>query len=53
MKAKREDKKKDVSRELSQTIAAIKNLFGRCFNSMRLIDASEKLHFSPVPRLAG
>ena len=39
MKSKREDKKKDVSRELSQTIAAIKNLFGRCFNSMRLVVA--------------
>mmetsp|Transcript_15366 Transcript_15366/g.22574 ORF Transcript_15366/g.22574 Transcript_15366/m.22574 type:complete len:123 (-) Transcript_15366:1645-2013(-) len=36
MKLKREDKKKDVSRELSQTTAAIRNLFGRCFNSMRV-----------------
>lgn len=31
-----DDKKKDISRELSQTIQAIRNLFGRCFNTMRV-----------------
>jgi hypothetical protein len=32
----KEDKKKDISRELSQTTQAIRNLFGRCFNTMRI-----------------
>lgn len=31
----KEDKKKDISRELSQTTQAIRNLFGRCFTTMR------------------
>jgi len=31
-----DDRKKDISRELSQTIQAIRNLFGRCFNTMRV-----------------
>lgn len=32
----RENKKKDVSREFTQTIQAIKNLFGRCNSTMRV-----------------
>lgn len=32
----KEDKKKDISRELSQTTQAIRNLFGRCFTTMRI-----------------
>ena len=32
----KENKKKDISRELSQTTQAIRNLFGRCFNTMRI-----------------
>lgn len=35
-KLSKEDKKKDISRELSQTTQAIRNLFGRCFNTMRI-----------------
>lgn len=35
-KLHREDKKKDVSRELSQVTQAIRNLFGRCFSTMRM-----------------
>lgn len=31
-----EGKKKDTSKELSQITAAIRNLFGRCFNTMRI-----------------
>lgn len=31
-----ENKKKDISRELSQTTQAIKNLFLRCYNTMRI-----------------
>lgn len=34
-KLMKEDKKKDISRELSQTTQAIRNLFGRCFTTMR------------------
>ena len=30
----RENKKKDVSREFTQTIQAIRNLFGRCYSTM-------------------
>lgn len=35
-KRQREDKKKDISRELSQITQAIRNLFGRCFSTMRI-----------------
>lgn len=35
-KLTREDKKKDISRELSQITQAIRNLFGRCFSTMRI-----------------
>lgn len=35
-KLNKEDKKKDISRELSQTTQAIRNLFGRCFTTMRI-----------------
>lgn len=35
MKLKHDDKIKDVSKELSETIAAIKNLFGRCSANMK------------------
>lgn len=35
-KLMKEDKKKDISRELSQTTQAIRNLFGRCFTTMRI-----------------
>lgn len=31
-----EDKKKDISRELSQVTQALRNLYGRCFNTMRI-----------------
>lgn len=30
------DKKKDISREFTQTLQSIKNLYGRCFNTMRV-----------------
>ena len=35
-KLMKENKKKDMSRELSQTTQAIRNLFGRCFTTMRI-----------------
>jgi hypothetical protein len=35
-KLSKEEKKKDISRELSQTTQAIRNLFGRCFTTMRI-----------------
>ncbi len=35
-KLQREDKKKDISRELSQITQAIRNLYGRCFSTMRI-----------------
>jgi len=35
-KLQREDKKKNISRELSQITQAIRNLFGRCFSTMRI-----------------
>lgn len=35
-KLRKDDKKKDVSRELSQVTQAIRNLFGRCFSTMRI-----------------
>lgn len=35
-KLHRDDKKKDISRELSQVTQAIRNLFGRCFSTMRI-----------------
>jgi len=31
-----EDKKKDVSREMSQITQSIRNLYGRCYNTMRI-----------------
>ena len=35
-KLQKEGKKKDMSKELSQITAAIRNLFVRCFNTMRI-----------------
>ena len=36
VKSDLEDKKKDISRETSQITQAIKNIFGRCFSTMRI-----------------